>query len=128
MIKFLDCTLRDGGYYNNWDFELARAEELLSALNKSKVDIIEIGYKSPVKENSYVGLFKNCNENYLDFLSKGDYSKYCFMIDIKEFLVEDEINYFELEKYIRNSEDSIFSLVRLASHYATVKHIPKLTK
>ena len=19
-IKILDCTLRDGGYYNNWDF------------------------------------------------------------------------------------------------------------
>ena len=20
-IKILDCTLRDGGYYNNWDFD-----------------------------------------------------------------------------------------------------------
>ncbi len=20
-IKILDCTLRDGGYYNNWDFK-----------------------------------------------------------------------------------------------------------
>ena len=19
-VKILDCTLRDGGYYNNWDF------------------------------------------------------------------------------------------------------------
>ena len=21
MIKLLDCTLRDGGYYTNWDFD-----------------------------------------------------------------------------------------------------------
>jgi len=25
-IKILDCTLRDGGYYTNWDFD----KELLS--------------------------------------------------------------------------------------------------
>ena len=23
-IKILDCTLRDGGYYNNWNFEFKK--------------------------------------------------------------------------------------------------------
>lgn len=31
-IKLLDCTLRDGGYYNAWDFEQALIEDYLRAM------------------------------------------------------------------------------------------------
>ena len=29
-IEVLDCTLRDGGYYNNWDFSLNLVKITLS--------------------------------------------------------------------------------------------------
>ena len=32
-MKFIDCTLRDGGYYNNWDFPIPVVEEYLKAMN-----------------------------------------------------------------------------------------------
>ena len=32
-INLLDCTLRDGGYYNNWDFSSHLVQEYLNSLN-----------------------------------------------------------------------------------------------
>ncbi|MBZ9631475.1 aldolase catalytic domain-containing protein [Salegentibacter sp. LM13S] len=56
-LIILDCTLRDGGYYTNWDFDESLVDNYLSAMNKLPIDIIEIGYKSPPKENYAGGHF-----------------------------------------------------------------------
>ncbi|EKS3204869.1 hypothetical protein QBY36_000738 [Campylobacter coli] len=40
-IGILDCTLRDGGYINNWNFKDEHIEKILNALIKAKIDIIE---------------------------------------------------------------------------------------
>ena len=42
-ISLLDCTLRDGGYVNNWEFGIDVIEKCIDNLEKSLVDIIEIG-------------------------------------------------------------------------------------
>jgi 4-hydroxy 2-oxovalerate aldolase len=44
-IKLLDCTLRDGGYYNNWDFPRPLIEEYLTAVQAAGVDIVELGFR-----------------------------------------------------------------------------------
>jgi 4-hydroxy 2-oxovalerate aldolase len=41
----IDCTLRDGGYYNNWDFPISLVNNYLIAMNSAKVDIVEIGFR-----------------------------------------------------------------------------------
>lgn len=43
-IKILDCTLRDGGYINDWKFKDSHIIKILKALNKSDIDIVECGY------------------------------------------------------------------------------------
>ena len=43
-IKILDCTLRDGGYVNDWNFGLGTIESIISRLNKAGIDIVEIGF------------------------------------------------------------------------------------
>lgn len=121
-ITYLDCTFRDGGYYNNWDFSTGMAKEVIEALNKSKVDVIEVGYKSK-NINKFSGLFKYCNESYLDFLNKNDYSKYAFMIDVKEFVVDGKIDYYSLDNIILDANKSVFTWVRLASHHKTLSYI-----
>jgi 4-hydroxy 2-oxovalerate aldolase len=123
-MKILDCTLRDGGYYNRWDFDPEQAKNMVHALNKAGVDLIEIGYKSPFTANQYYGLFKYCREEHLTFLSKSDQAKYAFMIDIKEFMSQDKIDEDLLDQHIVQAETSVFSWVRLATHYATVDVIP----
>lgn len=54
-INILDCTLRDGGYINNWSFKDEHIAKILKALKNSKIDIIECGYlddKKGVKNDS----------------------------------------------------------------------------
>lgn len=41
----IDCTLRDGGYYNNWDFPVSLINDYLMAMKLAKVDIVEIGFR-----------------------------------------------------------------------------------
>ena len=41
-IKILDCTLRDGGYYNNWDFSQELVESYLKTMSATKMDYVEI--------------------------------------------------------------------------------------
>lgn len=48
-IKILDCTLRDGGYINNWNFIDIQISNIINALKKSEVDIIECGYLNDKK-------------------------------------------------------------------------------
>ena len=48
-IKILDCTLRDGGYVNNWEFSNESAKEIIKSLIDSKVDIVECGFVSQKK-------------------------------------------------------------------------------
>lgn len=43
-IELLDCTLRDGGYINNWYFEKENINLIYNKLLESSVDYIELGY------------------------------------------------------------------------------------
>lgn len=43
MFKILDCTLRDGGYYTNWDFSPEVIDAYIQAMNQLPIDYLEIG-------------------------------------------------------------------------------------
>lgn len=61
-IKILDCTLRDGGYVNNWQFSNEISKSIIKSLIKSGIEIIECGFinQKKGKENNTT-LFKNIN-------------------------------------------------------------------
>ena len=43
-IRLLDCTLRDGGYINQWDFGEKTIKSIISRLIEAGTDIIEVGF------------------------------------------------------------------------------------
>ena len=43
-IKVLDCTLRDGGYCNQWHFGYENIKEIIKSLVEADVDIVECGF------------------------------------------------------------------------------------
>lgn len=64
-MKILDCTLRDGGYYTEWDFGKEAVETYFRSFNTLPVDYLEIGYRSnPMKE--YLGEYFYCPEYVLE--------------------------------------------------------------
>ena len=44
-LTLVDCTLRDGGYYNNWDFSPELINKYLAAMTGVKVDVVELGFR-----------------------------------------------------------------------------------
>ena len=44
QIQLLDCTLRDGGFCNDWRFGKAHLEGIFQGLAQSGVDVIEVGF------------------------------------------------------------------------------------
>ena len=114
----LDCTLRDGGYYTHWEFDDELVKEMVSALNKSEVDYIELGYKSPIPG----GRFRKCNDKFISQLLKDvDYDSHlAFMIDTKDFLENGGINMKLLRDVIKPKFLSPFTLCRIATNYETL--------
>ena len=43
-LKLLDCTLRDGGYVNDWNWGYHTARAIIRFLTKAKVDFVEVGF------------------------------------------------------------------------------------
>lgn len=64
-VKVLDCTIRDGGLVNNFDFNDDFVKNLYNTCIESGVDYMELGYKSSKKifAPSKYGIWKFCNED-----------------------------------------------------------------
>lgn len=60
--KILDCTLRDGGYVNNWEFGKVNSMNIIRLLSKAKVDYIEIGFFSNKENQDSQTLFNSFNK------------------------------------------------------------------
>jgi 4-hydroxy 2-oxovalerate aldolase len=64
QIRVLDCTIRDGGLINKWQFSDEIVRKVFQALSGSGVDYMEMGYKSSEKYFSRAehGAWKFCTE------------------------------------------------------------------
>lgn len=45
-MVLIDCTLRDGGYYNAWDFAPELINDYLAAMKAVAIDYVELGFRS----------------------------------------------------------------------------------
>lgn len=107
-VKVLDVTLRDGGCVNNFNFGQDYMDKILSSLEKSDVDIIELGYIDSIN-GTEMGRTQYCNEKVITkhFLkSKKEGTSYVAMMDYGKFNVDN------LEPRTEKSIDGI----RLAFH------------
>jgi 4-hydroxy 2-oxovalerate aldolase len=43
-VQILDCTLRDGGFVNDWNFGVGSIVSIIGRLVKAGIDIIEVGF------------------------------------------------------------------------------------
>lgn len=61
-IKLLDCTLRDGGYINDWNFGVFTIKDIIRKLMESRVDYVEVGFLRDCEYDHGKALFNNCME------------------------------------------------------------------
>ena len=61
-IKLLDCTLRDGGYVNSWNFGKDTIKALITGLSTAKIDIVECGFFTDCIYDEQLALFGDNKE------------------------------------------------------------------
>lgn len=110
QIKVLDCTIRDGGLINKWQFSDEIVRKVFLALSESGVDYMEIGYKSSEKYFSRAehGAWKFCTEEDIKrIVGEADTKmKLSTMADIGRIDSED----------IPHKKDSILDMIRVACY------------
>jgi 4-hydroxy 2-oxovalerate aldolase len=119
-IKLLDCTLRDGGYYNNWDFSPGLIKDYLEAMVSIQADYVEIGFRL-INNNDFKGGCAFSTDNYINSLSipQALKNKIGVMVNGSDILSQgsSKIDVHKvLERLFSAKRQSPVSLVRIACH------------
>lgn len=124
-IKLLDCTLRDGGYYNNWDFEPGTVQKYLSAMVASGIDMVEIGFRLK-PAHTFLGAFAYCTDDYLAALNIPKTLKLAVMINASEFVSEPQGGVGAVNTYFASAASSSVSMVRVALRAHDVARVKQI--
>ncbi len=103
-IALLDCTLRDGGYVNNWLFGKKSIENIVRLLEKSNIEIIELGFLRNEEQNPDRTIFSSIENINLLIGNKNPNIIYSAMIEA--------FNPFDLTK-LSNHIDTGVDLIRV---------------
>lgn len=114
-FKILDCTLRDGGYYNKWNFSLNFANKYNAIIKKAKIDIVEIGFRKKNELNDKDKLFLYTSEDTLKKIKFDKNQVISVMIDLSDFKNTKDIK--DLKNYFPEKKNSPVSLIRLACNF-----------
>lgn len=127
QVKFLDCTLRDGGYYNSWDFSEDLISQYLNAIKTVGVNIIEIGLRS-LRNNGFKGACAYSTDDFLDRLIIPNGITVGVMVNACELMDPSEV-FSNLKKlFPSDANNSRVSLVRIACHFHEFEHVLPVSK
>lgn len=115
-IKFLDCTFRDGGYYNAWDFPIDVIEQYLTAMSAINVNVVELGFRT-IKNNSFKGATAYTTDDFLRNLSIPSGISVSVMVNAAELISDVPIEQMLSFLFPESAEQSPVSIVRIACHY-----------
>jgi len=108
-VEILDCTIRDGGYLNDWHFDLKLVRELYRAHSRSGVDFVEIGFRSTDKyfDPKQYGPWRFTSDQLVSEVVKGiSGPAVSLMVDFGKVAIGD----------IPDRKNSIVSMYRVAVH------------
>ena len=107
-IKVLDCTVRDGGICNDWQFDHDTVRRVFESLVAAGVDYMEIGYKTKdgIFDRSAVGPWRFCDEADLARVVEPGAIRMATMVDIGRVDLAE----------IPRCEDSLIDVIRIATY------------
>lgn len=115
MITLIDCTLRDGGYYNSWDFDRTVIAEYLAAMDAADVDFVEIGFRS-FDRSGFKGACAYSTDDFIRSLQVAAGQKIGVMVNAAE-VVKHPAGVLEATRLLfRPRSESPVTLVRFACH------------
>ena len=119
LINILDCTLRDGGYINDWNFSDKQIKEIIKSLENSNINIIECGYLNDKKGKEFNStLFKNIDSLNSVLNNTSSIPKKVVMINLGDFDI----------KHLPCQSQSKIDGIRLAFHKKDMKNALSASK
>lgn len=129
-VFILDCTLRDGGYYNAWDFEPDLITAYLKAMAALPVDMVEIGFRSmPGNSGKFKGGCAYCTDAYINSLEMPNGLRLAVMVNGADLTRYPDGVTQAVDRLFGPAEISPVELVRIAVHVHKVEEtLPAITR
>lgn len=105
-VKILDCTLRDGGYYTNWNFSAEIVKNYLLAMENLPIDYLEVGYRN-LPQEKYYGEFFYCPISTIDNLNQLTKTPLAVILNERDMSISDT------EMLLKPCQDKV-RMVRIA--------------
>lgn len=124
QIKVVDCTIRDGGLMNNWEFPKPMVRDMFNKMAEAGVDYVEMGYR--VDKKMYPpekhGAWRFCDEEDLREVAYKCDTKISVMCDVGRtdydaFLPASEsiVHTFRVATYVKEIDKAIHLLNHIKS-------------
>ena len=114
-IKVVECTLRDGGHVNNFEFSEDFVRDLYKANVAAGVDYMEFGYKADkdIFDEKEFGKWKFCDEEAIRSIvgENNTEMKISVMADVGRT---------DYKKDIIPKKDSVIDMIRIATYVNTI--------
>lgn len=122
-IEILDCTIRDGGYYNNWDFDDSIIDQYVENISYLPISYIEVGYRS-LPCSGFRGLYFNIPPKRIDEIKLKTSIKVAVMVDLKIISSKEQLDVLllpvsdkiDLLRLTLNPQDDPSRVLSLISH------------
>ena len=117
--ELVDCTIRDGGYLNNWNYTDEEVLDCYKAVTKAGFDYFEIGFKSNLTLLNGKGKWcYSTDEDISNIVNQYKGTKICVMAKIGTVTIQDFI-----EKKLSN-----INMVRVLVARSTVENDKKISE
>ncbi|WP_208858566.1 aldolase catalytic domain-containing protein [Vreelandella nigrificans] len=117
-LVVLDCTFRDGGYYNNWDYSTELANRYLQVMSASGIDYVELGFRA-LESSAFEGPYAYTPDSWIKRLDVPRDLKIGVMCNAKDLLKYGNPKETVSQLFCK-AEDSPVTLVRVAAHFNEV--------
>ena len=97
QFHLLDCTFRDGGYYNDWRFSPTLFKKYISYIKKNKINFIEVGFRFS-NNNQILGKFAFTDDKFLKRFKFPKDVNIAIMINCSDFINK------KIEKFFINKK------------------------
>ena len=115
-MKLLDCTLRDGGYYNAWDFSTDLINQYLVSMKAAKVDIVELGFRF-LKNSGFKGACAYTTDEFIESLDIPAGLTIGVMVNGADLVTEIGVEPALEKLFPRKASETPVDIVRFACHF-----------
>lgn len=112
-VNLLDCTLRDGGYVNQWNFGKETISGILERLSMAEIDIVECGFLTEKIKTENYALYGDADKVNSYIPNPNPNTLYVAMIAIGEKEIDPE--------KLCDASQSVIGGIRLTFHMSELK-------